>query len=318
MTPVLSRHHLFSRLAQGGLVLLVTFTISFILVQLMPGDAVLIRFLNPEMGMTPEDIARIRVFYGSDASIPVQYLHSLLAVLSGDFGYSVQSGVPVSQEIATNLPPTLLLASLALLTAVTLSAVLAWGAVLGPFAGLRRLIRSIPPLMVSVPVFWVGITLIQLVSFKLGWVSVIAPGPWEKLVLPVLTLALPIAAPIAQILIRNIEDVSTRAFVPVARAKGLSRGAVLRLHVLRNAALPTLAISGVLLGELIAGAVVTETVFGLNGLGRLAERSVRTQDIAVLQAIVLISALGFVAISFIVDLVSLAIDPRLRQNRSLA
>ncbi len=81
--------------------------------------------------------------------------------------------------------------------------------------------------MVSVPVFWVGITLVQLVSFRLGWVSVITPGPWEKLVL---TLALPIAAPIAQILIRNIEDVSTRAFVPVARAKGLSRAAVLWRH----------------------------------------------------------------------------------------
>lgn len=310
--------HLISRLGQGALVLLATFTISFILVQMMPGDAVLIRFLNPEMGMTPEDIARIRAFYGSDAPILVQYFRSLLAVLSGDFGYSVQSGVPVAQEIATNLPPTLLLAGLGLLIALGLAFVLAWGAVLGPWPAVRRWVGSVPALMVSVPVFWVGITLIQLVSFKLGWVSVIAPGPWEKLVLPVLTLALPIAAPIAQILIRNIEDVSTRAFVPVARAKGLSRGAVLWRHVLRNAALPTLAIAGVLLGELIAGAVVTETVFGLNGLGRLAERSVRTQDIAVLQAIVLISAAAFVAISFLVDLVSLAIDPRLRSNRSLA
>ncbi|WP_426032183.1 ABC transporter permease subunit [Cypionkella sp. TWP1-2-1b2] len=160
--------------------------------------------------------------------------------------------------------------------------------------------------MVSVPVFWVGITLIQRVSFKLGWVSVIAPGRWEKLVLPVPTLALPIAAAIAQILIRTIEDVSTRAFVPAGRAKGLSRGAVLWCHMLRNAALPTLAIAGVLLGELIAGAAVTQTVFGLNGFGRLAQRSVRTRDIAVLQAIVLISATGFVAISVIVDLVSWA------------
>ena len=110
--------HLISRLSQGALVLLTTFTSSFILVQMMPGDAVLIRFLNPEMAMTPEDIARIRVFYGSDAPILVQYVQSLLAVLSGDFGYSVQSGVPVAQEIATKLPPTLLLAGLGLLTAL--------------------------------------------------------------------------------------------------------------------------------------------------------------------------------------------------------
>lgn len=307
-----------ARLGQGALVLLATFTLSFLLVQMMPGDAVLIRFLNPELGMTPEDIARVRVFYGSDAPVAVQYLRALKAVLGGDFGFSVQSGVPVAQEIATNLPPTLRLAGLGLLAALGLAGLLAWGAVLGPGKVLRRWIAALPALMVSVPTFWVGITLIQVVSFRLGWVSVIAPGPWEKLALPVLTLALPIAAPIAQILIRNIEEISARAFVPVARAKGLSRRAVLLRHVLRNAALPTLAIAGVLLGELIAGAVVTETVFGLNGLGRLAERSVRNQDIAVLQAIVLISAAAFVAISFLVDLVSLALDPRLRAKRSLA
>lgn len=310
--------YILGRLAQGVLVLLAAFTVSFVLVQLMPGDAVLIRFLNPDMGMTPEDIARIKVFYGSDAPIPVQYVQSLAAILSGDFGYSVQSGVPVLDEILTNLPPTLKLASLSLLASVLLAAVLAWLAVLGPFAWLRRAVEALPSVMISVPVFWVGIMLIQTVSFQLGWVSVIAPGPWERLVLPVLTIALPIAAPIAQILIRNIQAVQSSPFVGVARAKGASRAAVIWRHVLRNAALPTLAISGVLLGELIAGAVITETVFGLNGLGRLAERSVRTQDIAVLQAIVLISALGFVVINLIVDLLSPVIDPRLRRNTGVA
>lgn len=173
--------------------------------------------------------------------------------------------------------------------------------------------------MVSIPVFWIGIMLIQTFSFQLGWVSVIAPGPWEKLVLPVVALSLPIAAPLAQILIRNIEVVQGLPFVTVARAKGASRRAAIRGHVLGNAILPVLAIGGILLGELIAGAVITETVFGLNGLGRLAERSVRTQDIAVLQAIVLISALAFVLINLAVDLVSAALDPRLRRNlRSLA
>lgn len=161
--------HLISRLAQGALVLLATFTISFILVQMMPGDAMLIRFLNPEMGMTPEDIARIRGFYGSAAPILVQYLQLLLAVLSGDFGYSVQSGVPVAQEIATNLPPTSLLAGLGLLTALGLAFLLAWGAVLGPWPALRRWIGSMAALMMSGPVFWVGITLIPLVSFS--WVG---------------------------------------------------------------------------------------------------------------------------------------------------
>jgi peptide/nickel transport system permease protein len=309
--------YILGRIAQGALVLWIAFTISFVLVQLMPGDAVLIRFLNPDMGMTPEDIARIQAFYGSDAPVLVQYVQSARAVLSGDLGYSVQSGVPVMEEILTNLPPTLRLAGLALAAALGLAFAIAFAATLAPFAWLRQGLASLPALMISVPVFWVGIMLIQVVSFRLGWVSVINPGPWERLVLPVLTIALPIAAPIAQILLRNIEAIETRPFVAVARAKGASRPRVIVAHVLKNAALPTLAISGVLLGELIAGAVVTETVFGLNGLGRLAERSVRTQDIAVLQAIVLISALAFVIVNLLVDLLAAAIDPRIRRSEGV-
>ncbi|WP_210529671.1 ABC transporter permease [Rubellimicrobium arenae] len=303
------------RLGQAVLVLWAAFTLSFLLVQMMPGDAVLIRFLDPNMGMTPEDIARIRAFYGSDQPVVQQYVFTAWSFLRGDFGYSVQSGVPVWDEIALNLPPTLTLAGLAVLVAGALAVVLAWAATLSPFGWLRHALGALPAVMISLPVFWIGIMLVQVVSFRLGWVSVIAPGPWERLVLPVLTLALPIAAPLARVLLSSIERIERQAFVTVARAKGLSRQATLWRHVLGNAALPVLAVGGLLLGELVAGAVVTETVFGMNGLGRLAERSVRTQDIAVLQAIVVISALGFVLVNLAVDLVSIVLDPRIRRTR---
>ena len=305
----------FRRLAQSAVVLWAAFTLSFILVQSMPGDAVLIRFLDPNMGMTPEDIARIRAFYGSDEPVLQQYVFTAWSFLRGDFGYSVQSGVPVRDEILLNLPPTLRLAGLAVAVAGVLAFALAWIGTLAPFAWLRAAIQALPAVMISLPVFWIGIMLVQVVSFQLGWVSVIAPGPWEKMVLPVLTLALPIAAPLTRVLLSSIEGTERQPFVAVARAKGLSRRATLGRHVLGNAALPVLAIGGLLLGELIAGAVVTETVFGMNGLGRLAERSVRTQDIAVLQAIVVISALAFVLVNLVVDLISLALDPRLRRSR---
>lgn len=304
---------LLSRTAQGAFVLWAAFTLSFLLVQLMPGDAVLIRFLNPEMGMTPEDIERVRTFYGSDRPMLEQYAVSAWSVLHGDLGLSVASGLPVASEILANLPPTLTLAAAALLTASALALGVAWAATLAPLGWLREALHALPAAMVSLPVFWIGIVLVQVVSFQLGWVSVIAPGPWERLVLPVLTLALPLAAPLAQVLVRSLEEVERRPFVTAARAKGLSRPAILWGHVLSNAALPALAIAGLLLGELIAGAVVTETVFGMNGLGRLAERSVRAQDIAVLQAIVLISALAFVVVNLLVDLLSALIDPRLRR-----
>ena len=180
------------------------------------------------------------------------------------------------------------------------------------FGWLRSALQALPSLFVSVPVFWLGIMLIQIVSFRLGWIPVINPGKWESLVMPTLTLAIPISAPMAQILIRNIDEVLTQPFVAVARAKGASRHWVLCKHVARNALLPTLTIAGVLFGELLAGAVVTEAVFGLNGLGSLTQQAVGHQDTAVLQAIVVVSATAFVLINLAVDLLYPVLDPRLR------
>ncbi|RRF44406.1 ABC transporter permease [Klebsiella pneumoniae] len=156
-----------------------------------------------------------------------------------------------------------------------------------------------------------GIALIQLFSFQLRWIPVINPGPLEGLILPVIAVALPISAPLAQILMRSMDQVAVQPFVAVARAKGMSETGVLWRHVMGNALLPALNIAGLLLGELIAGALITETVFGRSGLGQLTQQAVNNQDIAVLQAVVMISALGFVLINLLVDLVMPRLDPRL-------
>ncbi|MDB5612585.1 MAG: transporter, permease protein, partial [Devosia sp.] len=146
---------------------------------------------------------------------------------------------------------------------------------------------------------------------RLRLVPIINPSEFQSLILPVVALSFPIAAPLAQILIRSLDEVQTQPFVSVARAKGASRAWVLWRHVLRNALLPVLTIAGVLFGELLAGAVVTETVFGINGLGRITEQAVSNQDTAVLQAIVILAAVGFVVINLLVDLAAPLIDPRL-------
>jgi peptide/nickel transport system permease protein len=278
----------------------------------MPGDAILIKFLNPELGLGPEQISDIRASYGADISLWAQYWHSVANFLSGDFGYSVQAGVPVGDLLIANLPPTLWLASLGFLLAVILAVSISVMSALLPISWLRTLVQATPSLFVSTPVFWVGILLIQIFSFQLRLVSVINPGPWEALLLPVLTLAIPISAPLAQVLMRNIDQTMTEPFVAVARAKGASRNWVLWHHVAKNAVLPTLTIGGILFGELLAGAVVTEAVFGLNGVGGLTQRAVGSQDIAVLQALVVFSAAGFVVINLIVDLLYPVFDPRLR------
>ncbi|MES2610331.1 MAG: ABC transporter permease [Pseudomonadota bacterium] len=308
----MNSRYLARRIGQALLVLWAAFTASFILLQALPGDAILIKFLNPELGLGPQEIADIRASYGADTPVWNQYLHSLGGFLTGNFGYSVQAGVPVSQGLATNLPPTLRLATFGFATALLLAVALAFAAQLAPLRWLRSALQSLPSLFVSVPVFWLGIMLIQIVSFRLGWIPVINPGRWEGLVLPTLTLAVPISAPLAQILLRNIDEVLTQPFVSVARAKGATRNWVLWKHVARNALLPTLTIAGVLFGELLAGAVVTEAVFGLNGLGSLTQQAVGNQDTAVLQAVVVFSATAFVLINLAVDLLYPVLDPRLR------
>lgn len=310
--------YVIGRIGQALLVLWAAFTLSFILLQAMPGDAVLIKFLNPEFGLSADQVAEIRAAYAVDSSVIVQYGHTLVNFLKGDFGYSLQAGVPVSAQLATNLPPTLKLAGLGFVAATVLAVFIAFLSSMAPFAWLRNTIQSLPSLFISVPVFWLAIMLIQIFSFRLRLVSVINPGPWESLVLPVATLAVPIAAPLAQILIRNIDEIRTRPFVAVARAKGASETRLLWRHVARNAILPTLTIAGVLFGELIAGAVVTETVFGLNGIGGLTEKAVGNQDLSVLQAVVVISAAAFVTINLAVDLAYPLLDPRLRHGHGAA
>jgi len=306
------QRYLYGRLGQALLVLWAAFTLSFFLLQVLPGDAILIKFQNPDMGLSPAQIADMRAVYGADAPLWQQYLHTSVNFLHGDFGYSVQTGVPVVQLLETNLPPTLRLAIAGSLLAAVLAGTLALVAGLTSANWLKGVLHALPSMFISVPTFWLGIVLIQVFSFRLKWVPVINPGEWVGLILPIFTLAVPISAPLAQILIRSIDEVQTLPFVAVARAKGASRGGVLWRHVLRNAVLPGLTIAGLLFGELIAGALITETVFGLNGLGQLTQQAVNNQDVAVLQAIVVISATAFVSINLLVDLLFPLLDPRLK------
>lgn len=304
--------YLSGRTGQALLVLWAAFTLSFILLQVLPGDAILIKFQNPDMGLSPDQIADMRAAYGADVPLWQQYLHTLGSFLRGDLGYSIQNGVPVSALLAANLPATLQLAVLGFTLALLLALVIAFVSNLIGFGWLKSALQSLPALFVSVPTFWLGIVLIQIFSFRLKLVPIINPGEWIGLLLPIATLAIPISAPLAQILIRSIDSVQTQPFVAVARAKGASRSGVLWRHVARNAMLPVLTIAGILFGELIAGALITETVFGRSGLGQLTQQAVVNQDVAVLQAVVMISAAAFVFLNLLVDLLFPLLDPRLK------
>jgi peptide/nickel transport system permease protein len=299
------------RAGQAVLVLWAAFTTGFVLLQLLPGDAILIKFQDPELGLSPEQIAELRQLYGGDEPVVVRYVHTLLGFLHGDFGYSIETGTPVVDRLAEGLPETAKLATLGFTVAVLIAVTIAFVASHTRFAWIRGALLALPSLFISVPVFWLGIMLIQVFSFQLRLVPVIGGTEFERLILPVLTLAVPISAPLAQVLARSLDQVYAQPFVAVVAAKGASRRWILWRHVARNALLPTLTIAGVIFGELIAGAVVTETVFGRNGIGRLTEQAVDTQDAPVMLAIVVLCAAVFVLVNLVVDLLYPVLDPRL-------
>lgn len=316
--------YLLRRTGGALLVLALAFTAAYVLLAALPGDAVLARYGNPDLGLTPDQLAEIRASYGADRPAIIQFLDTAASFLRGDLGYSVQSGAAVSALLAEALPSTLTLAALGLLVAVVLAVAIA---ALATHPGLqshrvtralRSTLRGLPSLMVSLPVFWIGIVLIQVFSFQLGLVPLLNASPAQALILPVATLAVPIAAPLAQVLIRSIDEVMAQPFVAVARARGASSTWLLWHTVARNAVLPTLTMAGLLLGELVGGAVVTEAVFGRMGIGQLTAQAVAARDTPVLLAVVVISTVVFVLINLVVDLLYPVLDARLRRTGAAA
>lgn len=301
-----------ARIGQAVVVLFIAYTATFLLLSALPGDGIMIKFENPDMGLSAEQIELIREYYRVDSPLLVQYLHALIGAVQGDFGYSIVNAVPVADRIATALPQTVQLASLAFLLALLLAAALTLASAFAPLAWIRNAVQAVPSLFISIPAFWLGLVLIQTFSFQLGLVPMIGASPAQALILPVITLAIPISAPLTQVFCRSLDEVARRPFVAVVQAKGAGRWWVLSRHTAKNALLPALTISGLIFGELIAGSVVVETVFGRSGIGRLVNDSVAAQDLPVIQAIVLISALVFVVVNLIVDLLYPILDPRLR------
>ena len=300
------------RLLQALGVLALAYTVAYVLLAALPGDAVLARFGNPELGLSPAQLEAIRASYGADRPHLERFADSIWSFVRGDFGYSVHSGAPVSTLLGAALPSSLTLALSSLAVAVLLAVTIAFTASYGGWAWLRRAFRALPPLFVSLPVFWIGIMLIQVFSFKLGLVPAIGATGLQGLILPMLTIAIPIAAPLAQVLLRSIDEVRTQPFVTVVRARGASTSWLLWRNVARNALLPTLTMAGVLFGELVGGAVVSETVFARAGIGQLTAQSVANRDTPVLLAIVVLAAFTFVVINLVVDLLYPLLDPRLR------
>lgn len=303
---------LLRRVAQGLFVLWAAFTASFVLLYVLPTDPIVTMLGADGQGanVDPAQVAQLRHEYGFDRPLWVQYLTRLAAAARGDFGRSLLTGSPVSSEIAAAVPSTAVLATCAITLAVLIAAGIAVAATSTTNGWLRRGLLTLPPLGVAIPTFWLGLVLLQVVSFQWGLLPAFGDAGWTSLILPAITLAVPTSAVMAQVFAASLDTAWGSPFVQTARAKGARRPRLLTRHVVRNAAGPALTIAGVVVGGVLAGSVVTENVFSRPGLGRLAERAVTAQDIPLVQGVVVVAALVYVVVNFGIDLAGLAIDPR--------
>lgn len=284
---------------------------AFSMMHLIPGDPAL-AMLRGQPQVTDADVQRVREQLGLNDPVPVQYLKYVSRAVQGDFGRSVQTRRPVLSDLAAQAPSTIELALAAMALAVTL------GIVLGVISALHQntwvdTLAMLGALFgVSMPSFWFGLILIFVFALKLGWLPATGQGGPERLVLPALALGMDFAAVTARLVRANLIEVLVADYVRTARAKGLAQSVVMLRHALRNAMIPSITIIGLQVGTLLGGAVVVETVFARQGIGRLLVSAILAQDFPVVQAIVLMAAVVYVLLNLVVDLAYAMFDPRIR------
>ncbi len=300
------------RLVQAVVVVLAAYVFTFVVVSVLPGDPVTNVLRNPENGFSEDEITRIVAYYGLDQPVHIQLWRSLSNFLTGDLGVSLRSNRPVADMIGEVLASTLVLAAAGLAVAIVLALAIAYGTRVLPARWGQGVLRSLPSLFLSVPNFVIGLVLIHVFAFQVGLFRVIDPESVWATLFAAIALGIPVSAQIAEVLITNLDHESRQEFAAVARSRGLSRARLFAAHLLKPSSLPVVTVLALTVGELLGGSLITETVFGRTGVGSLVQRSVTTQDLPVLQAVVSLAAAVFVVVNLLADLVYPLLDPRVR------
>jgi len=305
------RRYLVHRLVASGITLLGVSFLVFLMVRLLPGDParVIAGLLASE-----EDVAMIRTQLGLNYSFHVQYGIFLLHALRGDLGLSARTSEPVTREVLARLPATLQLALISTIIAVACGVVSGVIAATRPYSGFDYLMSFATLFGVSMPVYWLGLLLIIVFAVQLNWLPAAGADEPGSAILPSLTLASFSVALVARMTRASMLEVLGQDFVRTARAKGLREYLVVYRHALRNALLPIVTAVGLQFGALLGGAVLTETVFGWPGMGRLLVDSIFARDYPMVQGIVLTFSALFILTNFLVDLSYVAIDPRVHYD----
>ena len=309
--------YLFRRLLATIPVLAIVGVFVFSLLQLTPGDPAAV--LAGDYA-TPEQVAAIRAQLGLDQPVLTQFTSWAGRILQGDLGSSIYSNQPVARLIAQRIEPTLVLTLATVLIAVAVALPLGVLAAYRAGGWLDRIVMSVAVAGYSTPVFVVGYLLVYVFALKLGWFPTQGYTPLSQgiganlrsIALPALTLAFLYMGLIARVTRASVLEVLAEDHVRTARAKGLRQPAVLTRHALKNAAVPIVTVIGIGIAALLGGVVVTETVFNIPGLGRLAADAISRRDYPIVQGLILLFAATYAAINLLVDLSYPLFDPRIR------
>lgn len=299
----------FLRRALRGVITLLGVVTAVFFVLRLSGDPVAL-LVPPDS--PPAYIEQVRHELGFDRPLIVQYGIYLRQILSGDFGESVRQHLPVAQLVIDRLPKTLELAGVAFAIAVLVAIPLGMVSALRPNSVTDNVAVFFALLGQSTPTFFIGIVLILVFGLKLGLFPISGTGDWRNLVLPAVTLAAFSMASIARLTRSAFLEVLRQDYIRVARAKGLRESTVVMRHAFKNAAIPIITITGLQLGSLLSGAIVTEQVFAWPGIGLLAINAIHNRDYPVAQAVVIFIAGMFVLLNLLTDMIYAWVDPRMR------
>jgi ABC-type dipeptide/oligopeptide/nickel transport system permease component len=295
------------RLIQSIIVLVGAMVISFVVLRIVPGDPALLMLSDMA---TREEIEHMRRALGVDQPIWVQFGIYVKQILTGDFGMSYRRGTPALPLVLDYLPATIQLALAAFVITLVVAIPLGLLAAIRKNSWIDNVVSVIALVGQSVPVFWLGIMLILVISVKLRLLPTSGYGGLRHLILPAITLASSQIALVARMTRSSMLEVIRQDYMRTARAKGLAERTVLMKHGLRNALAPVVTVLGLQVGTLLGGAIITETVFAWPGAGALLVNSIGYRDYPVVQVMVVISALIFVIINLLVDLLYVVLDPR--------
>ncbi|GLX66241.1 ABC transporter permease [Paenibacillus glycanilyticus] len=300
------------RIFSSLLVILGTLVLVFAILYVLPGDPT-DNMIDPSVA-TAEQIASLKHQLGVDQPFYIQFIRYISGMARGDFGNSLLNSEPVLDKILEHFPATLALTAASALVSVTI------GLVLGVLSAVHRngpldyLARLVGLFGISMPTFWSGILLIVLFSLRLGWFPAMGSDGWSTLVLPALTLGIVGAGFIVRMVRSSMLDIIDEHFMLTLRSKGLSERSVMYKHALRNALIPAVTMIGMLIGEMLAGTVVIETVFSRQGIGRIIGDALMAKDLPVVQGVIFFTALIYVLVNLLVDLSYSLIDPRVRRS----